>query len=112
MSAAAGTADIFFATDFSALARMVSDMLAGSEAPLSSNEHESSRTADSTAPANSLAAVRQRPNCTAGVAPRTDVRVLQSADFLRQYADVARCRTMTGYNPLLEDYTNTRMLLT
>ena len=40
------------------------------------------------------------------------VEVLPSAQFLRRHADVARTRTMYGYNPMLEDYTNTRVLLT
>jgi hypothetical protein len=32
-------------------------------------------------------------------------------DFMMRYAQLERTRTMTGYNPLLDDYTNMRMLL-
>jgi hypothetical protein len=40
------------------------------------------------------------------------VRAVRSAAFLAAWADVSRTRTLTGYNPLLEDYANTRILLT
>ena len=38
------------------------------------------------------------------------VRVLTSAQFLASFADVRRTATLSGYNPLLEDYVNTRVL--
>jgi hypothetical protein len=38
-------------------------------------------------------------------------RVMPSPVFLSSYADVSRTRTLTGYNPMLEDYTNTRFLI-
>ena len=38
------------------------------------------------------------------------VRVMSSAEFLAAHADVARTRTLSGYNPMLQDYPNTRVL--
>jgi hypothetical protein len=78
MSAEEGTADIFFPTDFAALAAMAAGGGGGGGAG-------------------------------AGGRP---VTVQPSAHFLAAYAEVDRTRTLTGFNPLLEDYTNTRVLLT
>ncbi len=82
LSPSEGTADIFFPTNFSVLARMVDD----------ERRRDSARGTDVGAPA----------------------RVLASSEFLLTYgaAQVQRTRTMTGYNPMLEDFTNTRFLLT
>ena len=38
--------------------------------------------------------------------------VLSSSEFLGKYGDISRTRTITGYNPLLDDFTNTAFLLT
>ncbi|KAJ0402152.1 hypothetical protein ATCC90586_007938 [Pythium insidiosum] len=40
-----------------------------------------------------------------------EVSVVKSAAFLKEFADLKQTRTMTGYNPLLEDYTNTSFIL-
>jgi hypothetical protein len=73
MSAAEGSADIFFPTDFKLLERLVRG---------------------------------------ASGRPQMNVTVKKSADFLEQHAAVERTRTMIGYNPMLQDYPNTRFLLT
>ncbi len=50
---------------------------------------------------------------TAWEARRRRVATLwQPRDFLGQYGEVTRTRTRSGYNPMLEDYTNTRVLTT
>lgn len=100
MSAAAGTADILFATDFDALACMVADVAAAARSSL---PHASGAQARSPS-----ASDLNGKHHSAGI---TKPRVLRSADFLQLFADVSRTRTLTGYNPLLEDYTNTRILL-
>lgn len=93
MSARHGTADIFFPTDFHVLARMAA-MVTGR--PLG-------QTKSSTA---SGAHAGPRQSMSAGI------RVMHSAEFLAASAQTDRTKTMTGYNPLLEDYRNTRFLLT
>ncbi|GLD98128.1 hypothetical protein PINS_up006825 [Pythium insidiosum] len=40
-----------------------------------------------------------------------EVSVVKSAAFLKEFADLKQTRTMTGYNPLLQDYTNTSFIL-
>lgn len=74
-----GAADIFFPTDFAALAAMLADVRAGAG--------------------------------VAAVAAASDVRVLSQAAFMAGHADVARTATLGGYNPLLQDYANTRVLV-
>ena len=37
--------------------------------------------------------------------------VVKSEEFVRQYADVAATKTMSGYNPMVSDYSNTSFLL-
>jgi hypothetical protein len=37
--------------------------------------------------------------------------VLKSREFLARHADAARTRTMSGFNPLLDDYVNTSILV-
>ena len=39
------------------------------------------------------------------------IEVIKSADFLKEYADISQTQTRNGYNPLLEDFSNTRFLL-
>lgn len=34
-----------------------------------------------------------------------------SSVVLEKYADTSQCKTKDGYNPILEDYTNTKILL-
>jgi hypothetical protein len=84
MSARPGTADIFFPTDFSLLAHMVR----------AERERAASPSSSSSSPP-----------------PRPPPKVFASADFLRAYGQVERTRTLTGYNPMLEDYHNTRILV-
>jgi hypothetical protein len=41
----------------------------------------------------------------------SSVETLKQTAFLQQYADVTATATRTGYNPMLEDFTNTAVLL-
>lgn len=66
-----GTADVFFPSDFSMLARLYKSAAQGGA--------------------------------------QTTV-VQKSSRFLEAYADLAATRTISGYNPLLEDFLNTSVL--
>ena len=88
-----GSADIFFATDFAKLAEMVASM----------SEVDGGGSGDG--PANQAA--ESHRSSTVSAAPRT----LSQAAFMAKYAQIARTKTMTGFNPLLEDYPNMRVLL-
>lgn len=87
MSAAKGTADIFFPTDFGFLQHMVREVRA-----------------------QQAVAVAAAPAGKAGAGAAPVVTAEQSGRFLARYADVSRTRTMSGYNPLLEDFVNTQIL--
>ncbi|KAE8964015.1 hypothetical protein PF006_g29451, partial [Phytophthora fragariae] len=39
------------------------------------------------------------------------VSVVKSSEFLKEFADVQKTKTITRYNPLLEDYSNTSFIL-
>lgn len=84
LSAKAGTADIFFPTDFRSLAKIVEATAA---------EARAARTGQ------------------AG-SGKLQVKLQSQAAFLKSYAEVERTRTILGYNPLLEDYPNTAVLTT
>ena len=86
-----GIADIFFPTDFEALASMVRHTRG--------QQRQRQRGDDATAAA------------TATGGASDGVRVLRSSQFLATFGDSARTRTLSGYNPLLEDYANTRVLV-
>jgi hypothetical protein len=86
-----GSADIFFPTDFGLLAAMAS---AACGRPVRRSSSSSS---------SFSAAQLEEPG---------SVRVVSNKDFLQSFADVNACRTRNGYNPLLEDWTNTRWLIT
>lgn len=83
MSAKAGTADIFFPTDFRSLARLVA---------WTAREARAARTGQG--------------------GGQVQVKLQSQAAFLKAYAEVERTRTIMGYNPLLEDYPNTAVLTT
>lgn len=83
-----GIADIFFPTDFTALAAMVRHVRR----------------------AGGSGNVAGGTGAGSGVAPDDGVRVQPSGAFLAAHADVSRTRTLSGFNPLLEDYRNTRVL--
>ena len=103
MSAQAGTADIFFPTRFESLAAMVKDVILQQQ---SCGERRS-------AYINTIAPAAAAPAPVLAGCFDADggVKVLSSAAFFRQFAQVDRTRTIGGYNPLLEDYPNTRVLL-
>jgi hypothetical protein len=42
---------------------------------------------------------------------KTTTKVLSSKEFLRKYAAIENTKTMSGYNPMLEDFANTNFLL-
>ncbi|TMW67067.1 hypothetical protein Poli38472_012183 [Pythium oligandrum] len=40
-----------------------------------------------------------------------EVSVVKSASFLKEFGDVSKTKTLTGYNPLIQDYSNTSFIL-
>jgi len=78
-----GEADIFFPTDFDALAGMYD--AAGQHVEISGSKGQFER--------------------------RTTGKHYKSGEFLRQWADTDKTVTLSGYNPLTEDFTNTRIFL-
>jgi len=80
-----GEADIFFPTDFAALQRIYA---ASSCSPIGA---EGGGGDSATPPATS--------------------QVMSTQAFMERYAEVSATRTRDGYNPLLDDFTNTRFLL-
>eukprot|EP00937_MAST-01D_sp_MAST-1D-sp2_P004553 g4553.t1 len=81
-----GQADIFFATDFEALRRAHVKAVAAAGQGLA------------------------REGEGGGEVPAG--RVLPSSAFLGEFGEVARTATLSGFNPMLEDFTNTAFLLT
>ena len=79
-----GSADVFFPTDFQALASAAGIAMQCGYAPR----------------AAALADVRK------------GVKVVPQTEFLKQWADLAATQTRTGFNPLVEDYMNMAVLVT
>lgn len=46
-----------------------------------------------------------------GIAGETKGQVMKTRAFMEQHADLRVTRTQSGYNPLLEDFTNTSFYL-
>ncbi|DAZ92553.1 TPA: hypothetical protein N0F65_012783 [Lagenidium giganteum] len=40
-----------------------------------------------------------------------EVSVVKSSTFLQEFADITKTKTLTGYNPLVQDYSNTSFIL-
>ncbi|KAG3111107.1 hypothetical protein PI124_g11060 [Phytophthora idaei] len=49
--------------------------------------------------------------CSALQRQPDEVSVVKSSEFLKEFADVQKTKTITRYNPLLEDYSNTSFIL-
>jgi hypothetical protein len=125
MSPRAGTADIFFPTDFELLARMVAAVRSEADAlrsiegrttfatPVTSSDENISTSggADHVRTPSAGAGVSVPQRQAAGSSSGRAVQVLASSEFLRTWGEVARTATLTGYNPMLEDYPNTRFIL-
>ena len=47
----------------------------------------------------------------AAMAGTQSIIVQKSPDFLEKYADLAVTRTITGYNPMVDDFQNTSVLI-
>ena len=94
-----GVADIFFPTDFSLLARLYRDAAQRAQ----QHHQQSQQSQGPKAGAGSLAAARQAQRA----------QHMKTAEFMQRFAagEAARGGTQSGYNPLLEDYTNTSFFL-
>lgn len=78
-----GDADIFFPTDFLLLKEL--DHYCCSMASVAADERK--------------ILIKRKP------------RIMTSAQFMRQFADISKTRTKGGFNPLLDDYSNTSFYL-
>lgn len=87
LSAPEGRADIFWATDFNFLKYLYD---------------RTCRQASTVLMKDSLPSTKDRMGAC----------VMSTRDFMARHAATSHTRTMLGYNPLLDDYTNTSMLLT
>jgi len=52
-----------------------------------------------------------REACTGAPAPPDSTKVLTTRSFFQRYGETMQTQTADGYNPLLEDFTNTRVFL-
>ena len=87
-----GTADIFFPTDFDALTALYVDAAARAAAGEKEEEEGGGKGSDARPP---------RPAC----------QHMPTADFMAAFAESKRTRTLSGYNPLLQDFRNTRFFV-
>ena len=83
-----GTADVFFPTQFQNVAQLW-------RAAGAASRH---------------VAAQNSPSVVAGVS-RTATDVMPTHAFMNMYAETARTKTMSAYNPLLDDFHNTSILL-
>lgn len=86
-----GEADIFFPTDFGLLQRLAGAAVVGRGAP---------------------AGEESGAGAPGGGGGGRRGRVLTNREMMREYADVARARALSGFNPLVDDFSNTRVFLT
>lgn len=102
-----GTADVFFPTDFTLLAKLVQARSVERGVGVGGQ-----RVRDAAAAAAAAAVSSSGHASSASRPPFSGVKLQSQAAFLSRYAECARTRTITGYNPMLEDYLNTAVLTT
>ena len=105
-----GTADIFFPSDFELLRRVYD--AAGEEAA-AAREVEGGGEGRCGPPASSpltAAAAEAADGPSPSLPPRRAAVASSSAFLRRHYRDAGCCRTLGGYNPLLDDFSNTAVL--
>ncbi|GAB4824262.1 hypothetical protein N2152v2_011308 [Parachlorella kessleri] len=92
-----GTADIFFPTDFSLLARLYQEAAQRAKR----------------GPQHSLDGPKAGAGSSSAAQQARRAQHMKTADFMRRFAagEAAMAQTQSGYNPLLEDYTNTSVFL-
>lgn len=113
-----GSVDIFFPTDFDASVAMVAATLRSGTNSDSNGSGRRSVSHQLTPSGVEQRALSQR-SFTSAAASESSVllagagpRHVVSAEFLREFGETARTMTRTGFNPMLEDFRNTRFLLT
>ena len=101
LAAATGSVDIFFGTHFATLCRMVKAVRGSHARPVV-------RLSVFTPAAVGGGGVDSGPCARVP----SWAQVWDHAGFFTQYGEVTQSKTMLGYNPLLQDYANTRILTT
>jgi hypothetical protein len=109
-----GTADIFFPTDFDALRALYVSAATGeaNEAPGGGGGSGGARLAP--APVRPRAPSSSSPSPPSSpplAAVRAACQHMPTADFMAAFAESKRTRTLSGYNPLLQDFKNTRLFI-
>lgn len=103
-----GTADIFFPTDFALLARLYRDAMGDVGSGTAAADHSCSSSGDASAPAAAAGAGAG----AGGGAALVTAEHLASGSFMAAHApDPGATATRSGYNPLLDDYSNTAVFL-
>jgi hypothetical protein len=102
-----GTADIFFPTDFDALGALYVE---------AARQGKEGGAGAAARPAAAAAAARSAPTSPSPAppprsAPRPACQHMPTADFMAAFAESKRTRTLSGYNPLLQDFQNTRFFI-
>lgn len=95
-----GTADIFFPTDFDALSALYVEAATAAAAAIGEEEEEGSQRGAGAARADGRRAKSQAA-----------CQHMPTADFMAAFAESKRTRTLSGYNPLLQDFRNTRFFI-
>lgn len=103
-----GTADIFFPTDFALLGALYRQAAQRAQRA----QHASSGSSSEGATRSDSATSGSHAGGAAGSTPAVRAEALGTADFMARYSpDLAATRTASGYNPLLEDYSNSAFFL-
>lgn len=105
-----GTADIFFPTDFNLLQRVYLASACHVHGGASASG-ASGRSDDSAASGSGRGSAAQGGGAGRRELGLVDVEHMSTRRFMEQHADLARTTTLSGYNPLLEDYSNTAFFL-
>jgi len=87
-----GTADIFFPTDFDALAALYASAAASD-------------------PVAAAATMTTTTTSASPPPPQVSCQHMPTSDFMAAFAESKRTRTLSGYNPLLQDFRNTRFFI-
>lgn len=110
-----GEADIFFPTDFELLSKLAA--VAAASAAKAPQDGETQQAAQQAAARAAPSERNEGRGHSSGHSGYTGYkgykgRVVSNAELMGRYADVARARTLSGFNPLLDDFKNTRVFLT
>jgi hypothetical protein len=108
-------ADIFFPTDFDGLSSLyaASAAVAAAAAAAAAGDGAAAAAAAAFASGRGAAASQPQPQAQPQPQPRPRVSSSHSAtgEFMAAFAEAKHTRTLTGYNPLVQDWQNTRVFV-